>query len=337
LLPLLRQPLGELDTEGDWVVKIFFLRITRRVLQIAAILFAIFYAYGPSSSSFNVVFFIFNLVLAAIAAGLMILYRKIDQRVYDMEAIGLYKEIAVGHRETFSVFLRPFYVTNELIQTKSVSAFYAGSGLLPKELLRPPFYRLEVQLVEAMRRKSPVVGLGRPGEALGVGRILTNEEDWRAAATKLIDRAMYIFCIPSGRAGTLWEIDYVLEHHLLAKTIFIMPPMPNARKSIWRRKINLKQIQFGLEADWGNLIVEMKKRGLSFPQYERNGMLFRILSANSIETTPFWLSSPRSITCGIEDLMGDSPPASTPPPLAAFDLLGWRRKRKSRVSLLGAT
>ena len=158
--------------------------------------------------------------------------------------------------------------------------------------------------MKAMRRKSPVVGLGRPGEALGVGRILTNEEDWRAAAIKLINRAMYIFCIPSSRAGTLWEIDYILEHHLSGKAIFIMPPLPNA-KLIWRRKSKL-----GLEDDWGNLIVEMKKRELSFPQYENNGMLFRITSAGSIETTPFWLSSPRSITSSVEDLMG---PVTTAP------------------------
>jgi hypothetical protein len=251
---------------------LFFLRVIRRVLQIAAIPFAIFAFYGPYSYP-TVTSFVAIFVSAATALGLMALSRKIGQRIYDINATALYKQIVEGHRETFSVFLRPFYVTNELAGEKSPGINSILSVFFPVKLLEP------VQLVEAMRRKSPVVGLGRPGEALGVGRILTNEEDWRAAATKLIDRAMYIFCIPSSRAGTLWEIDHVLEHNLLAKTIFIMPPLSNA-KPIWRKII-------GLEDDWGNLIVEMKKRGLSFPQYKNNGMLFRITSATSIETTPF--------------------------------------------------
>ena len=139
-----------------------------------------------------------------------------------------------------------------------------------------------------MRGMSPVVGLGRPGEALGVGRILTNEKDWRAAATSLIDRAVYIFCIPSGRAGTLWEIDHILEHHLLARTVFIMPPLPG---------------DIGLEDDWANLIVEMKKRGLTFPKYKNNGMLFYITSATSVATRPFQLASPGSIRRGVKELV----------------------------------
>jgi hypothetical protein len=51
------------------------------------------------------------------------------------------------------------------------------------------------------------------------------------------------------------------------------------------------------------LIIEMKKRGLSFPKYEKEGMLFSIKSATSIETQNFQLSSPRSIRRGVKKLV----------------------------------
>jgi hypothetical protein len=184
--------------------------------------------------------------------------------------------------------------------------------MLPTTYLKNPNSWLEVELVKAMRGTSPVIGLGRPGEALGVGRILTNEQDWRVAVTGLIDCATYIFCIPSGHPGTLWEIDHIVEHSLLAKTIFIMPPLPQTTRP-WHRKK-----EFGLEEDWANLIVEMKKRGLSFPKYEKEGMLFSIKSANSVDTQTFELNSPRSIRMGVEALVtASAKPAAYAPSQAA--------------------
>jgi hypothetical protein len=77
-----------------------------------------------------------------------------------------------------------------------------------------------------MRWLSPIIGLGRPGEAIGAGRILTSEEEWKTIAARMIDQAMYIICIPSSHAGTLWEIDRIVECGLLSKTFFIMPRLP---------------------------------------------------------------------------------------------------------------
>jgi hypothetical protein len=278
---------------------VILLQLVRRILQIAAILLA-FVAVGLSFVGDSADSFFGSLLVGVIfvgisggaAAGLMFLSRKLGQRIYDMEAATLFKEIVEGQRKIFSVFLRPFYVTNKLFESRFVTG--GPDTMLPTTYLKNPNSWLEVELVKAMRGTSPVIGLGRPGEALGVGRILTNEQDWRVAVTGLIDCATYIFCIPSGHPGTLWEIDHIVEHSLLAKTIFIMPPLPQTRR---------KKEKFGLEEDWANLIVEMKKRGLTFPKYEKEGMLFSIKSANSVDTQTFELNSPRSIRMGVEALV----------------------------------
>jgi hypothetical protein len=279
-----------------------FLQLVRRILQIAAILLAFvavgLYALGESVPSIGSLLFdvIFVGITGGTAAGLMFLSRKLGQRIYDMEAATLFKEIVEGQREIFSVFLRPFYVTNKLLEI-SLRNFEIS---WPTTYLKSPNSWLEVELVKAMRGTSPVIGLGRPGEALGVGRILTDEQNWRVTVTELIDCATYIFCIPSGHPGTLWEIDHLVEHSLLAKTVFIMPPLPQTMVGPpWRRK----KEKVGLEEDWANLIVEMEKRGLSFPKYEKEGMLFSIKSANSVDIQTFELSSPRSIRMGVEALL----------------------------------
>ena len=226
-----------------------FLQLVRRILQIAAILLAFvavgLYALGESVPSIGSLLFdvIFVGITGGTAAGLMFLSRKLGQRIYDMEAATLFKEIVEGQREIFSVFLRPFYVTNKLLEI-SLRNFEIS---WPTTYLKSPNSWLEIELVKAMRGTSPVIGLGRPGEALGVGRILTDEQNWRVTVTELIDCATYIFCIPSGHPGTLWEIDHLVEHSLLAKTVFIMPPLPQTMVGPpWRRK----KEKVGLEEDW---------------------------------------------------------------------------------------
>src|SRR6516162_6321145 len=100
-----------------------FLQLVRRILQIAAILLALV-AVGLSVLGESVPSVIgpllFDVIFVGItggtAAGLMFLSRKLGQRIYDMEAATLFKEIVEGQREIFSVFLRPFYVTNKLLE-----------------------------------------------------------------------------------------------------------------------------------------------------------------------------------------------------------------------------
>ena len=89
---------------------VIFLKLVRRILQIAAILLAFvavgLYALGESVPSIGSLLFdvIFVGITGGTAAGLMFLSRKLGQRIYDMEAATLFKEIVEGQREIFSVF-----------------------------------------------------------------------------------------------------------------------------------------------------------------------------------------------------------------------------------------
>jgi hypothetical protein len=252
---------------------------------------------NSNASAITVLFFITGFVVFVGIPGslgfvLVFFSRKLDQKAYDIRALALYKDIVADHCKTFSVYLRPFYVTDRLFESRSETPLTSLSALL-----KDPYYRLEIQLKKAMRSIGPVVGLGKPGEALGIGRILVNEEDWRAAATKLIDRATYVICIPSSRAGTLWEPDYILEHNFLRKTIFIMPSIPPRKTS---------RNESDLAGDWAKLAVETGKRGIPIPEYENKNILFCVKSKTSIEKRYFQLSSYRSIRKNIKALLAGS-------------------------------
>jgi hypothetical protein len=57
------------------------------------------------------------MTLGLLAFGLASLAKKLEQKVYDVEALDLYNEIVEGHQKVFSVYLRPFYITNKLFES----------------------------------------------------------------------------------------------------------------------------------------------------------------------------------------------------------------------------
>jgi hypothetical protein len=83
---------------------------------------------------------------------------------------------------------------------------------------------IETLLSDAFPPESPLVGLGEPGEAIGVGRITTPDAEWQRDVQKLAHAAQSILVIPSNHAGTQWELNYLKEQNLLSKSIFVMPP-----------------------------------------------------------------------------------------------------------------
>ena len=91
----------------------------------------------------------------------------------DQAAITLFNAVKSGDQKEFAVFLRPFYTTDQIQTTEtkktiSTSPGRSDSSTNTEEIRHP----LEDTIVEAFRYTMPVVGLGKPGEAFGVGRIL---------------------------------------------------------------------------------------------------------------------------------------------------------------------
>lgn len=154
----------------------------------------------------------------------------------------------------FALFLRPFSVTRRLSVT---NPYKSGGYLWPGAAAEPNEVDLETLLSDAFGRNTPLIALGEPGEAIGAGRVKAPETDWREAVKKLASAAESILVIPSAKDGTKWEIEYLKEHGLLAKCIFIMPPSTSLEVAeSWRSSI-------------GKLPIYM-------PPYERMGMLFSV-------------------------------------------------------------
>jgi len=97
----------------------------------------------------------------------------------DQAAITLFNAVRSGDQKEFAVFLRPFYTTDQ-IETVEESRVSQGSGKSETEFIHHP---LEDTIVEAFRYTMPVVGLGKPGETFGVGRIFVDEGSWQSAAS----------------------------------------------------------------------------------------------------------------------------------------------------------
>jgi hypothetical protein len=61
---------------------------------------------------------------------------------------------------------------------------------------------LESHVSLSAGRRAPLVALGKPGEAIGAGRIFTDDATWQADIATLMRRAKGILIVPSDRDGT---------------------------------------------------------------------------------------------------------------------------------------
>jgi hypothetical protein len=218
------------------------------------------------------------MAFALSAAGTAAFYqsKKSRQHGRDEDAIQIFSAAFSGDLTRFCVYLRPFYVTKKI-------AADAGEG---------EKFELEDQIIGALRWSMPVIGLGKPGEALGVGRIFVDEEAWKSAVSELMKRAALIICVPSSHPGSLWELNHLIQNGYLTKTLFLMPPSEVSPKEIHK--------------DWVQLVEHTKIIGLAFPDYpqsrfrwigfkQKAGTLFSINPAGGSVTEKFFLSSKRSI------------------------------------------
>jgi hypothetical protein len=158
---------------------------------------------------------------------------------------------SVGKDHSFGLYLRPFFST----------------GKIRVNLLRDASMDWDFETLFAYSLKGylPIIALGQPGEHLGAGRIETQDDDWQALASDLIERADCIYIIPSNRPGTLWEMKYLKENHLLDKTIFIMPP-----------EARIAGNEGLFSSHWDVTKVSASEFGICLPKYDSQGMLFAL-------------------------------------------------------------
>ena len=75
----------------------------------------------------------------------------------------------------------------------------------------------------------PVVAIGQPGDLLpplGVARDYMPAEAWKVNVTRWIDEAQLIVIAVGPSPGLAWEATILQKRGLLAKSIFVIPPLP---------------------------------------------------------------------------------------------------------------
>lgn len=182
-----------------------------------------------------------------------------------------------GNIADFSVYLRSFEITGRMP--------FEGSMMGPMDARaeHDKAMDFETSLAAAVEKDVPLVALGKPGEQLGAGRILSDEEHWKTKLETLVKAATLIFVIPSVRPGTLWEIDWIIENRALRKTLWIQPPMRGG----WMDGLLGLGRTGGVDwkLAWEPIAAKLLERGISAPAYQKNGAIFTIGKDNAVNVT----------------------------------------------------
>jgi hypothetical protein len=103
---------------------------------------------------------------------------------------------------------------------------------------------------------------------------MTSEDRWKEDVGLLATAALVIFLFPSTRPGTLWETDWLIQHALLKKTIFVMPPM--RKRSMFAMSLKSGGKAYDWRSIWPELASSMRNKGIEFPKYDDKGQLFTL-------------------------------------------------------------
>jgi hypothetical protein len=155
----------------------------------------------------------------------------------DRRAAAIDGQLADEIGAPFTLYLRPFTSTGRVrIPLKSVvlkRGVIAGPattwdpqlGRTSRFKRYVTFGDFETELADGVDPQAPLVALGKPGEQIGAGRIVTSDEDWQAKFNQLATRAVAIVLVPSLRPGTRAETDAILSTpEWVIKTMFFVPP-----------------------------------------------------------------------------------------------------------------
>jgi hypothetical protein len=244
------------------------------------------------------------------------LLRRVRQREADALGALMVDQLRAGQELTrpFFLYLRAFDTTGRL----KLPLFAFDLGSFGLQQLRTN--ELESVIAAALLKKGVLVALGRPGENLGAGRVVSPDEGWVKDIELLAARAKGILVVPSHHPGTVWEIDHLQRHELLDKTVFLMPP--ESRRFNWK-------------AHWSEARRGMGSLGSALPEYSELGLLFTVGRDGAVtNAAPFSLFLQRSFRKSILSLLGGKPPRRGP--LHALARAERRRAARPSPASVGA-
>jgi hypothetical protein len=190
-------------------------------------------------------------------------------------------------RPRYSLYLRPFK-TAGLLASNTVEVSPGG---------QPGNIQIDFEaiLAGALPAHRPLIALGAPGALLpthpeglttwpidqtwdipGSGKILTTECGWREDLILLASHAETIVIVPLNFPGTIWEIQWLFDNHMLGKCVFTMPAsMGGAR-------------DYG-EA-WKASVRTLSELGIETPDYQPSGQLF-VVEDGAVRSLPSFVKS----------------------------------------------
>lgn len=205
--------------------------------------------------------------------------------------LGTIRGLAQGDAPPFTLYLRPFKLTNQLRYSTPEGRQILRTVLVDEEK------DIERYLAEAVEASAPLIGLGRPGEHHGAGRIAVPDELWRDAVMVLAHAAERIVLMPYPADGTLWEVEHMFHAALTDKVVFVMP--------------RSEELDFDVQAYWQACGEILRTRhGIELPAWTSNGALFSLTADGRVgATAPLYLEVPSRLREALERL---SAPSSRP-------------------------
>jgi hypothetical protein len=212
-----------------------------------------------------------TLLVGAVTAGLggylSRRHKRWHQSQRDARAADVIHAVTAGRWVNFSLYLRAFETTGELLQAPLLSITSPGFDPRPAH---DQYSDFEAALAEALEESAPLLALGgRGAKGIGPGRVEASDSTWRQMLEVLGKSATLIFVVPSERPTVQWEISWLVDRKYLAKTIFILPP----RRSRW---LPSRSKPMPWEDKWETFVANMRARGLEFPSYDKGGVLFML-------------------------------------------------------------
>jgi hypothetical protein len=116
------------------------------------------------------------------------------------------------------LYLRPFFAAGQMRVNTNAARFLDAVMLGGR-------WDVELAITFALERRNPVLALGHVKGEYGAAKLSVDDADWQQTMMDLAARAIAIIIVPLNRPATLWEVRHFFsQNHLLAKTLFVMPP-----------------------------------------------------------------------------------------------------------------
>jgi hypothetical protein len=253
---------------------------------LGSLAFAAFYMSCASGHEFNPGGIIYGVVLVILSGLCAAMADSNTKVVKDADAKERVEKVMKGEDAYFYLYLRPFSITRR-IPMKNPRLGQVQDSFRPDRV--QDFERVLATALE--KSGTPLIALGKPGEAVGAGRYQTSDENWQSVFDRLASVATAILMVPSTHTGTLVEIEWLVEHGMIGKTVFFQPPRKDAE-------------------NWDSIVEAYAQHGLHLPKELTTSLIFKLGSDGQVVRTfplsVLWSAQGGVVVQGLARLNGES-------------------------------